>query len=95
MWGVPPRGDSGLRRHGAQVLGTGGQRWHIVGGKMPPARSATDRLRVAGAAQDTGRGLLSPRQQVRDVGVKVTGPRVVAQSDESKRRHLVQHSQRQ
>lgn len=56
---------------------------------MPPSSPArvhpsTDRLGVAGAAQDAGRGVLRPGEYVGDVGIKVTGPRVVAQSDDSK-----------
>lgn len=87
--GVPPTGDTGLRGHGAQVLGACCQRGQVIGGKVPassPARAhpSTDRLGVAGAAQDAGRGALSPGEQVGDVGVKVAGPRVVAQSDDSK-----------
>lgn len=62
---VPPPSDTGLRGHGAQVLGAPCQGGLVVGCKVPfsglaRVHPSTDRLGVAGAAQDTGRGLLSP-----------------------------------
>lgn len=60
-----------------------------MGYKVPSSSIArvhptTDRLGVAGAAQDTGRGLLSPGESVAGAIIKVTDPRVVVQIDDTK-----------
>lgn len=58
-----------------------------------PARAhpSTDRLGVAGAAQDPGRGVLSPGDQVAGFLLEVTRPGVVVQSDDPEGRQPVQH----